>query len=172
MSRMAEKSNKPTPPPPPDGKVRLERNGRGELVLHLPGNDEPVANVGVARCFPWSLRREYVSIRDGEGKELVLLKTLEGLDDGTVELIDQELRDRFFVPRIARIVKHSAEFGVISITAETDRGEVDFQMRDREDVRLLAGHRAVFRDVDGNVYEVADVDALDAASRRHLEQYF
>ncbi len=130
-----------------------------------------MVNVGVARCFPWSLAREYVSIRDGDGKELLLLKTIDDLEAATIELIEQELRDRFFVPRIDRIVKHSAEFGIISILAETDRGEVDFQIRDREDVHLLADHRAVFRDVDGNVYEIPDVAALDPASQKHLEQY-
>jgi hypothetical protein len=32
--------------------------------------------------------------------------------------------------------------------------------------------RALFRDVDGNTYEVPDITALDAASQRYLQQYF
>ena len=169
---MSETANNPTPPLPPNGPVRLERNGRGGLTAHIPGRDEAAEKVGVARCFPWSLEEEYISVRDSDGRELILLKTLDGLDAETVALIEQELRERFFVPKIHQVVNHSAEFGIISITAETDRGQVDFQIRDREDVRLLPGSRAVFRDVDGNVYEVPDLTALDAASRKHLEQYF
>jgi len=169
MTEMPDNSPVPTKP---NGHVRLERNGRGELTAHIPGLDAPAEKVGVARCFPWSLDQEYISVRDSDGKELVLLRTLDGLDAETVALIERELRERFFVPKIHQVVNHSAEFGIISITAETDRGQVDFQIRDREDVRLLPGFRAVFRDVDGNVYEVPDMTTLDAASRKHLEQYF
>jgi len=155
-----------------DGGVRLERNARGELSAYVDGGAEPIHNVQVARCFPWSLRGEYVSILNKDGEEITLLESLDGLDEATRALIDQELHEKFFVPKIERIVRYSAEFGVVSITAETDRGEVDFQIRDREDVRVLPPARALFRDVDGNVYEVEDFRALDRASQKHIEQYF
>jgi len=156
----------------PDGPVRLERTARGELTAHIRGAAEPAHNVQVARCFPWSLRGRYISIRDSEGKELLLLADLSELDEATAALIEEELREKFFVPKIRRIVSYSAEFGLVSVTAETDRGEVSFQLRDREDVRLLSPTRAVFRDVDGNLYEVEDFEALDSASRKHIEQHF
>ena len=59
-----------------------------------------------------------------------------------------------------------------SITAETDRGRVIFQVRTRDDVRVLSATRLLFRDADGNTYEVADSSALDAASRKFLQDYF
>ena len=83
-----------------------------------------------------------------------------------------ELREKVFVPKIRRITKYTAEFEVVYISAETDRGEVTFQIRDRDDVRLLSPTRALFRDVDGNVYEVEDISILDHTSRKHLDQYF
>jgi hypothetical protein len=156
----------------PTGLKKLERNSRGELLAHVEGRAEPVENVTVARCFPWSLKDEYVSIRDKDGKEIVLLRDLEGLDPATRELIEEELRDKFFVPRIQRITRYKAEFDVVSISAETDRGKVTFQIRNRDDVRLLSPVRALFRDVDGNVYEVEDYRALDRSSQKHLEPYF
>ncbi len=151
---------------------RLERNARGELRAHLEGGDGPVEKVKIARCFPWTLRDEYVSVRDSEGKEIVLLKTLDGVDAATRELIEQELAENVFVPQIRRIVKYEDEFGVISIAAETDRGEVKFQMRNRQDVRALTPTRAIFRDVDGNLYEVPDFNALDRNSQKYIEQFF
>ena len=151
---------------------KLERNSRGELVAHLAGRDEPVANVTVAQCFPWTVRDRLISVRDKEGKELVLLRGLDAIDPASREIIQDELRDKFFVPKVRRILDYNAEFGVVSISAETDRGEVMFQIRNRDDVRLLSPVRALFRDVDGNVYEVEDFSALDRSSRRDLEQFF
>ena len=150
----------------------LERDGRGELLAHIEGKDEPKRDVRVARCFPWSLQDGYISIRDKDGKEIVLLTTLDGLDDATRKIIEQELREKVFVPKIRRVTRYRAEFDVVYVTAETDRGEVTFQMRSRDDVRVLSASRALFRDVDGNVYEVEDLSALDRTSQKHIEQYF
>ena len=83
----------------------------------------------VARCFPWSVPQAYVSIRNKEGKEVVLLKTLDELDEASRAIVQQELHDKVFNPKITRIVEHKSEFGVTSITAETDRGPVIFQIR-------------------------------------------
>ncbi len=152
--------------------TRLERKPNGELVAHLSDRDAPVEQVKVARCFPWSCRDGYISISDSQGEELVLLVSLEELEPATRELIEQELRDKFFVPKILRILDYKAEFDVVSISAETDRGQVTFQIRDRDDVRLLSATRALLRDVDGNIYEIEDFTALDRASQRRLEQFF
>jgi hypothetical protein len=155
-----------------DEKVKLERNAKGEVVAWLRGAAEPVENVKVARCFPWSLGDEFISVRNSEGKEIVLLENLDGIDPQTRALIDQELSEKVFVPKIRRIIKYTAEFDVVSITADTDRGEVTFQIRNHDDVRMLSPKRALFRDVDGNIYEIEDFHALDAISRKHVERYF
>jgi len=152
--------------------LRLERNAKGQLVAWLGETEEPVDNVRVARCFPWSREGEYVAVCDADGKELVLLTTLEGIEGPTRELIEEELRDKFFVPKILRISDYKAEFDVVSISAETDRGTVTFQIHSRDDVRVLSPGRALFRDVDGNVYEVPDFSSLDRSSQKHIEQYF
>ncbi len=151
---------------------KIERDPRGELVAHLHGQVEPIRDVKVARCFPWSLKEGYISVRDKEGKEIALLTSLEGLDPASRGVIEQELRDKVFVPKIRRITEYKAEFDVVYISAETDRGEVTFQIGNSDDVRVLSPTRALFRDVDGNLYEVEDLAALDRVSQKHIEQYF
>jgi hypothetical protein len=150
----------------------LARNALGQIVAHLDGREEPVVDVRVARCFPWTLPDTYISLRDGHGKELALLKTLDGLDPASRQLVEQELREKAFSPRIQAVLDYKDEFGVVSISARTDRGDVTFQIRSRDDIRLLSPTRALFRDADGNTYELPDLAALDAASRRYLEGYF
>jgi len=158
-------------PPGGDSIERVVRNEIGQLVVHVKGRDEPVVDARVARCFPWSLPDSYISIRDKDGKEIVLVKELAELEPASREVIEQELRDKVFNPKIRRVVDYKSEFGVTSITAETDRGTVTFQLRSRDDVRTLSPTRALFRDADGNIYELADLNALDSASRKRLEEY-
>ena len=158
---------------PVSGRIeRVERDTAGRLVVHVEGRDEPLVDARVARCFPWSIPDSYVSIRDKDGKEIALLKSLEELNGDSRKIVEQELRDKVFNPMIRRVIEFKTEFGVTSITAETDRGEVTFQIRTRDDVRVLSPTRALFRDVDGNTYELADLYALDPASRKHLYHYF
>ncbi len=150
----------------------IERDEAGQLVVKIAGREDPIVDARVVRCFPWSVPESYVSIRDGDGKEMVMLKSFDGLDPAHRELLEAELSDKIFNPKIVKIVNYKHEFGVTSITAVTDRGEVTFQMRSRDDVRVLSPIRALFRDVDGNTYELADVTTLDSAAQKNLERYF
>ncbi|HOF18938.1 MAG TPA: DUF1854 domain-containing protein [Phycisphaerae bacterium] len=152
--------------------VRLERNPAGQLVVHLPDREAPVVDAGAARCFPWSMPDQYISLRDADGKELVLLRSMDELDPASRKVLDEELQGKVFNPVITRVVEFKHEFGVTNVTAETDRGTVTFQIRSRDDVRVLSDRRALLRDADGNSYELSDLDALDPASRKHLQQYF
>lgn len=167
-----QNQDKQTTPAPKRELDRLTRDAQGRLVAHLSGEPEPRVDVRVARCFPWSLPDGYVSIRDTEGKELLLFRNMDGLEPATKALVEEELKDKVFNPQIERVVEHKNEFGVIAITADTDRGRVTFQVRDREDIRLLTATRALFRDADGNTYEVSDLSALDPQSRKLIDQYF
>lgn len=157
---------------PDSAGLRVERNEAGELIAHVPGREEAVREAQVARCFPWSFPDSYVSIRDKDGKEVRLLNSLDELDAQSRAVVKQELHDRVFNPQIQRVSSVKHEFGITTIVAETDRGEVSFQIRSRDDVRVLSPTRALFRDVDGNQYELTDLSALDPSSRKRLDQYF
>ena len=157
---------------PPVCVKRLERNKAGQLVAHLDSDAEPIVDVRLARCFPWSFPDAYISIRNADGQEIAMLRTLDELDPSSREVAAAELLDKIFNPKIKQIVQCKHEFGISSITAETDRGRAIFQILSRDDVRLLSPTRALFRDVDGNTYELPDLTRLDPASQKHLHQYF
>ena len=150
----------------------IERNAAGQLVATLEGRKDPIVDVRVVRCFPWSVPDSYVSVRNDKGKEVAMLRSLDALDAPNRETVEQELKDKVFNPKILRVIEFKHEFGVTQIQAETDRGEVTFQIRSRDDIRVLSATRALFRDVDGNTYELPDVNALDAAGRKYLQRYF
>ena len=151
---------------------RIERDPAGQLVVHLAAGEEPVVDAKLARYFPWSLPDAYISIRGSDGREVAMLRTLEDLDPDSRYVAETELRDKVFNPKITRVLECKREFGISSIMAETDRGPVIFQFHGRSDIRILSATRALFRDVDGNTYELPDLDRLDPASRRLIQRYF
>ena len=126
----------------------------------------------LARYFPWSLPDAYISVRNVDGKEIVMLKTLDELDDDSRSIVEKELADKIFNPKIRQVLQLKREFGISSLSAITDRGEIFFQFHGRDDVRLLSPTRALFRDVDGNTFELPDITEMDPASRKMLRRYF
>lgn len=163
----------PLPDPTQGAAVvdRIERDAAGRVIVHLQGSDEPVEDARIARCFPWSLPDVFISIRNAEGKEIALLRSTDELDPGSRAVVEADLQEKIFNPHIRRVLSYKSEFGVISVTAETDRGEVTFQIRGRDDVRPLSEGRLLFRDVDGNTYELPDAEQLDKTSRKHLSEF-
>ena len=161
-----------TPEASPGSVERIERTATGELLVYLAGRDQPVRRARIARCFPWSVPERYISVCDEHGNELALLDGLDELDPDSRAVALDEMQRMVFNPKILRVLEFKHEFGLTTITAETDRGQVSFQIRSRDDVRILSPTRALFRDVDGNTYELPDLTALDASSRRDLRVYF
>lgn len=151
---------------------RIERNDAGRLVVYITGRDEPIPGARLARYFPWSLPGAYISVRDADNHEVVMLNELDELDDASREIAEAELADKIFNPKITQIISHKREFGMTTIQAMTDRGRVEFQFDGRDNVRILSPTRALFRDVDGNTLELPDLNQLDPVSRRFVNRYF
>ncbi len=149
----------------------LERGPSGVLKLHMEGQDTPIEPVSVRLCFPWSVPGGYVSLQDGEGRELLLIRSLDEVAPAVREAIAAELKVALFHPVVRRVLSRRNEFGMLSLEVETDRGRTAFQVRSREDVRFLTDRRMLLRDPDGMVYEVPDLLALDTASRRAIEEF-
>ncbi len=149
--------------------IALDRDASGRLVF--TGSDG-AAHVGVApvRTFPISDPERWIALLDGHGREVAAISDLADLPAATAELVRQELAQREFLPRIERVVhvrtnKEPHEWDVI-----TDRGPVQFLLRD-DDIRRLGPTRAILVDMHGVRYYIADSQQLDAKSRRILSQY-
>ena len=146
----------------------LFSDAQGRLVLRRPGKDD-VADVRLRRAFPWSKPGGFVSIRDAEGKELMLIDGLDQLDPGRRKTIDDWLANSSFVPRIVSVEDVDVRFGYQQWKVQTDRGAIEFRVQEREDIRFLPDGRFSIRDADGNVYEMPRLDQLDAHSRHAVE---
>ena len=147
----------------------LSRNAAGRLVL-TEQNGRVHEGVEPVRAFPLSDADRLVSILNSHGREITCVVDLAELSDETAAMIRQELDDREFLPRIERIVrvkqrKEPHEWEVI-----TDRGPVQFLLRD-DDIRRLGPTKAILVDAHGVRFYIPDSRLMDAASRRILSQY-
>jgi hypothetical protein len=138
------------------------------LILKRPGQED-VPDARVRRAFPWSKPEQYVSIRNSEGKELILIENLADLDAARRGVIEAELARGSFIPRIMKIDQVIVSFGRQEWAVQTDRGPAKFRVQEREDIRFLNDGRFRIKDADGNVYEMAAFDDLDPYSQRQLE---
>jgi len=141
---------------------------QGKLTLKRAGEDD-VKDVRLRRAFPWSKPSAFVSIRSSEGKEILLIEDLTGLDASLRGIVDAYLAQTILIPRITRIDHIDVRFGYQEWSVQTDRGHAAFRVQEREDIRFLPDGRYSVKDADGNVYELPPRPELDEHSRRALE---
>ena len=146
----------------------LKVDEQDRLTLQRPG-EEDKADVRLRRAFPWSDSARFVSVRDAEGKELLLIEELNTVSQEQRSLIERWLADHTLIPRITSIQDLDVRFGYQQWTVTTDRGPIEFRVQEREDIRFLPDGRFQLKDADGNVYELPAVHTLDDASRKAIE---
>jgi hypothetical protein len=149
--------------------IVLCRDSSGRLVL-TDGQGRVHASVEPVRAFPISDPDRLISLLDGRGREVALIDNLADLPGEAAGLIRQELADREFLPRIERIVRVKTHKEPHEWDVVTDRGRVQFLLRD-DDIRRLGPTRAILVDMHGVRFYVPDSRLLDAKSRRILSQY-
>ena len=129
-------------------------------------------HVSVVRLLPLSDPQQYLSVRNGDNKEVGIIVNVAEMDADSRNLLAEELTRRYVVPAISRIVTVRERFGTVDWTVETDRGACTFTTRNlRENVALPSPNRYLLSDVDGNRYDVRDITTLDPASQAFLLRY-
>src|SRR5437868_11934581 len=91
-------------------KFEIEPDLQGKLTLRRPGEDD-ITDVRLRRAFPWTNPGQFVSVRTHEGKELLLIEDVAGLDVSQRELIEKYLANALFIPKITRIDEIDVRFG-------------------------------------------------------------
>jgi hypothetical protein len=148
-------------------RVRFTRAG-ARIDVRV-GDRPPVANVSVLRAFPLSEPDRYLSVRNEKNEELGLIVEPERLDPDSRAIIAAELQRRYVTPVIRRIVSIRERFEIIECQVETDRGLCQFSARNlRESVIRPGPGRYILTDVDGNRFDLPDLQALPPASQAQL----
>jgi energy-coupling factor transporter ATP-binding protein EcfA2 len=126
--------------------------------------------VQVVRAAPLSAPDRYISLLDGSGEEICLVRDPAELDEVSRQIIREELNRRYMTATVERIHSVQNELGVSYFDVQTNRGRREFVVQNiQEDIRQLGERRILLLDVDGNRFEIPDLNALDKRSARLLK---
>jgi hypothetical protein len=151
---------------PPRVAHRLDARVDGQLELLAP--DGTRTAVRAVRCFPWSHPAHFISLRDDEDHEVLLLQDPDDLDAQSRAHLDEALARVGFVLVITRIVAISEEYELRLWNVETEQGPRKFQTARDAWPRELPTGGVLIRDVAGDLYFVPDPARLDAKSQHLL----
>ncbi len=127
----------------------------------------------IRKVFPLSHPDGFVSIQDGAGKEAGVLRTLGGLDEGSRSIVENELERRYFTPTILTIDSLKQDGGMWLFKVQTQRGPSSFYVRSwRDSSHEISQGRFQIVSVDGQRFEIRDLNALDERSQAQLDQLF
>lgn len=138
--------------------------------LYMDVNSETLGPLKVKRAFPLTAPKEIIVVEELDGTFLGIIKWYEKMDAESARILEAELEQEFFLPRILKIYDIKDQLGLLTWWVETDRGPRQFEVRNRRrDIRWFSDTHIVIQDADGNKYEITDLSRLDVASRQKVE---
>jgi hypothetical protein len=155
---------------PRSSNFGLSHDAHGRLVL-IDDQGRRFVGVEPVRPFPITHPTRWISFCDAEGHEILTIESLDDLAPALRQLLEEELSLREFIPVIKRIVRVSADSFPSDWDVTTDRGPTRFTVDAEEDIRRLGPSRVMITDARRLRYQIPDVSALDAQSRRMLERF-
>jgi hypothetical protein len=135
--------------------------------------DRSWVKVTVMRAQPLTDPSHYYGVLDGAGKDIGMIRDPGHLDAESRRVVEAQLEERYFTPRVLRVLSVKEEYGAVYWRFDTDRGEKEVVARNlRDSLQELGASRVFLTDVDGNRYDIPDLNALDPRSLsiilRHL----
>ena len=126
----------------------------------------------LCREFPFELEWEFISVMNEEQAEVGIIKSVSLFEGVGEELLRTELRRRYYAPVIDKILGVKERYGFSYWRVHTAEGNVSFTLHDtyRSIIRATAG-RVMLLDVNGNRFEIPNVEALDRKSYKKIELY-
>lgn len=126
----------------------------------------------VHRSFPHSDPDRYISVRTRENKEIGLIEDLALFPAEQRELLEKQIKLRYFCPNILHVLSVKDEHGFTCWTTETDCGECRFTVRaGGGSVIHPTDNKYILTDVDGNRFILPDVTALPVKEYRMIDIY-
>jgi len=142
--------------------------------VSLKFGDKEYKRVGVYLTFPLTNPEEYISIReaDEKAKEIGMVEDIKQLPKDQQEMLREQIRLRYFMPVIKKIMEIKEEYGYAYWYVETSFGTCRFTTHMSGDVVVsLSDSRLLVKDIDGNRYEIPDFYALGVQEKKKLDLF-
>lgn len=149
--------------------IELFHEPKDRLRMTVP-DEKSYLTVVPKWVSPISFPANYLSLLDGKGSEIMLLADLDSLTPRARLAVETEIRRRYLTSIIHKITHAKVEFGATYWHVVTERGERELVTQTlQENAQWLGDAHLVLIDVDGNRFEIPDVNALDVKSRAFLD---
>lgn len=142
--------------------------------LSLKMGEKEYLRIGVYLTFPLTMPEEFISIRevDEKAKEIGLIEQLSQLDSEQQEMIREQIRLRYFMPVITKVLDVKDEYGFAYWHVMTDFGVCRFTTQMSGDAVVALGEsRLLVTDIDGNRYDIPDFYQMSAIERKKLDLF-
>ena len=152
--------------------AEFSRTGGGFVSLKF--GEKEYSRVGVYLTFPLTEPEEYISIReaDEKAKEIGIIEKLSELDKDQQEMIREQIKLRYFMPTITKVLDIKDEYGYAYWNVTTGFGACRFTTRMSGDAVIFLGEsRLMVTDIDGNRYEIPDFYQLSVGERKKLDLF-
>jgi hypothetical protein len=134
------------------------------------GEDRSYHTVKPVWAAPQTQPERFLALLDGKEKEITTIPNPTDLPESSLKAVREELRRRYLTAQIRSILNAKVEFGATYWHVSTDRGDRDFVTQSLQEnaVWMKSGHLLLI-DVDGNRFEIPEIESLDERSRQILE---
>ncbi|HWT71093.1 MAG TPA: DUF1854 domain-containing protein [Oxalicibacterium sp.] len=149
---------------------QLTRNAYGKLVLTDAGG-QAHENVVPVRAFPIAAPDSGISIVSADGHELAWFEHLDDVPASMRPLLQEELRNREFLPEIHRIKQVSTFASPSTWQVETNRGDATLVLKGEDDIRRIGEVALMIADAHGVHFLIRNMKKLDKPSRRILDRF-
>lgn len=153
-------------------KATFSRTEGGFVALKTP--DKEYARVGIYLTFPLTNPEEFISIReaDEKAKEIGMIEKLSLLAPDQQEMIREQIKLRYFMPVITKVLDIKDEYGHAYWHVTTNFGACRFTTQMSGDAVIsLSDSRLLVTDIDGNRYEIPDFYQLSVMERKKLDLF-
>ena len=112
----------------------------------------------------------FISVRNKKGDEIGIIKSITDFEKEIQKMLKRELDWVYYCPDIMNIKNISDEFGYSYWEVETDQGDKKFTTRGgSQALTPITEKRILMIDVDGNRYQISDIDNLDRKSFKYID---
>ncbi len=141
------------------------RGGGGRLFALVGGHHVAVK---LRQCFPWSEPHRYISLRDDDDEEIMLVEDPSSLAPASRLALEGALADAGFVLDVTRVLSIEEEVEIRQWSVETRHGRRLFQTHLDDWPRTLPAGGILIRDVAGDLYRFVAPAQMDQRSRELL----
>ena len=144
-------------------------NSNGFLCAEIDG--KKYGRVKLVRALPLTNPTEYISVESMNDEEIGIIERLSDFSGEQAELIEKELKMRYFCPNITEIDEIKDKMGQFYFDVQLGETKKKFTVRDvSANVRQYADF-ILITDTDGNRYKIESSGNIKKKSMKKLEPY-